>query len=155
MLSNLSYPTLIALILIKQATRVLQQKDTFGATNQRRKVVLPDAIKISAFSENTLRSLKGKTGIDKNLIARIAISRSLGNEYRQISPDIDSNGDRYPKSILLGEFAIVYDLLLANLHEKNFQTDDMSLELVNHLESGLSGLRGVPSLQGLLDQITR
>ena len=115
--------------------------------------MLSDTIRVSATAEKMLRDLKHRTGLDKNILARIAISKSIGEQFKHISTTVKADGDRYPKSILLGNYADLYDLLLADLHSKDFNTDELSDELRNHLENGLSGLRGTKRISELLARI--
>ena len=115
--------------------------------------MLSETIRISATSEKMLRDIKNRTGVDKNVIARMAICKSIGEEFKHISPEITADGDRYPKTILLGNFADLYDLLLADLHSKDLNEDELSNELRNHLQNGLSSFRGVKKLSELVKRL--
>ncbi len=115
--------------------------------------MLPESIKISKTAEDHLRQLKAKTKLDKNEVARLAIARSIEEKYDHINAELPSDGDRYPKSILLGDYAELYELLIADLHNKDHHQDDVTIELLNHLENGLGGLRTAKNLSDLLTRV--
>jgi len=114
---------------------------------------LPNRIRLSQASSEQLTSLKAKSGITPNILARIAFSLSLKSDFdfRQLTPQ--SDGLEINLGTLLGEHAQLYELLL--LEDSNAaSSEELSLALVSHIENGLAYMRAVKSLNGLIKTIS-
>ena len=81
-------------------------------------------IKISEDATNKLRSLKSKTGLTPNPLARIALCYSLENESVTSLIPTDENGQEFNRFTLTGE----YDLYFLSLIKERCVRDGLDPE---------------------------
>jgi DNA sulfur modification protein DndE len=114
--------------------------------------MLPAQIRLSKQASEQLKQLKERTGISRNVLARLALSRSISDEfnYKTLAINLDGMDLHTPK--LLGDYAEFYEKLLMELH--NIETShELTFALATHIENGLNHLKNVRDLSELLSQI--
>lgn len=116
--------------------------------------MLPNRIYLSKTASEQLKWLKGRTGITPNILARLALARSIkdGFNYKQ-KKNLVLDGLEFQMPTLLGEYALLYEKLLIELHQLN-NTDDLTVVLAAHIENGLASLRRAKDLGELLSQLS-
>ena len=99
--------------------------------------MLPNRIHTSKSAQDLMSLLKQRTGVTPNLIARLAIAKSIesGFDYRTVSPDND--GQELNMSVLFGDLASYYEHLLIESHGIH-EASDISKALIAHVDNGLS-----------------
>jgi DNA sulfur modification protein DndE len=119
--------------------------------------MLPQRIRLSEQATKQLEQLKTRTGISSNILARLALSHSIGekNDKSKVISEpkkLDLKGIELEISQLLGEYSEFYERLLAQLHGVE-TTYEFSLILAIHIENGLNAIKNVQDLSELLSQI--
>lgn len=112
--------------------------------------MLPSRVKISQQSTDKLRYLKSQTGLTPNILARIAmmlaIKDSSGIENAGVS---DGEGQEFNKSVLFGEHAEVYDVLINQyIHDQKI---DMPIQhaIVSLIEVGVHKMGHLKSVEDI------
>jgi DNA sulfur modification protein DndE len=119
--------------------------------------MLPQRIRLSEQATKQLEQLKTRTGISSNILARLALSHSIGeksDKTKVISePEkLNLKGIELEIPQLLGEYSEFYEKLLAQLYSIE-TTHEFSLVLAIHIENGLNAIKNVQDLSELLSQI--
>lgn len=75
--------------------------------------MLPNRVRLSQKATDKLRNLKGTTGLTPNILARIAIMLAIkdGTGLGNVGVS-DHEGQELSQSVLFGEHAIVYDVMI-------------------------------------------
>ncbi|TFZ03379.1 DNA sulfur modification protein DndE [Ramlibacter rhizophilus] len=107
--------------------------------------MLPKRLKISKSASDTLRVLKGRTGLTPNLVCRMALLLSLEEGAGGGSRRIDEFGSEFNAPTLFGEFGFVFEGLLRQVHGR-LDAKDVPLIVASHIDSGLERLRKSRSL---------
>jgi len=114
---------------------------------------LPNRIRLSKTASDQLRLLKSRTGLTPNILARIALILSVRAEHDPWQREVDMEGLEINLPTLLGEYAQLYELLLAKTSRAQ-TSQELTRALVSHVDGGLHSLRGVKNLHGFVEQIT-
>jgi DNA sulfur modification protein DndE len=115
--------------------------------------MLPNRIHLSKIASEQLKLLKGRTGITPNILARIALARSIKEGFNyKLKEDMTLDGLEFQMPTLLGEYALLYERLLVELHQFE-NSNDLTLALAAHIENGLASIRSVKDLGELLSQL--
>lgn len=117
-----------------------------------RPFMLPNRICISKTASEQLKLLKARTGITPNILARMALVRSIKEKFDYTLKEVASDGLEFQMSSLLGEYALLYEKLLMELHAIP-DHHELSKALAAHIENGLSYIKNVKDLKDLLNQI--
>ena len=114
--------------------------------------MLPNRVPTSKFAQDQMSLIKQRTGITPNLIARLAIAKSIESkfDYKSINPDKD--GKPLTMSTLLGDLSLYYEHLLLDLHGIS-DPNDVTDALVAHIDNGLGSFRNVKNIRDLLDRL--
>lgn len=115
--------------------------------------MLPNRIHLTKQASEQLKFLKARTGITPNILARIALARSLkeGYDYTQ-HEDLVLDGLEFLIPTLLGDYALLYERLLIERHRIK-DSQQLALAIVAHIENGLGGIRNVRDFGELLGQL--
>lgn len=114
--------------------------------------MLPNRMQLSRQTEEQLKKLKGYTGINPNVSARLAFFRSVESNFRY-SPERDSkklDGSLVLDKITwLGETLHATELVLKMLYPQMAQKDIIKAWAA-HVEDGIAALRNHRSLKDLM-----
>jgi DNA sulfur modification protein DndE len=111
--------------------------------------MFPSRFRISQRATESLKALKGRTGVTPNILCRIAFVLSLRDGSRGGDQDFELNGSEFNTPTLFGEYALVYECLMRQVHG-SLETKDMQRVVAGHIEAGLEHLKRVRSLGELL-----
>jgi Domain of unknown function (DUF1832). len=114
--------------------------------------MLPNRIHTSKTARDQLHLIKQRTGVTPNLIARLAIARSIEQRFDYKTTEPDANGLEFNISTLLGEQALLYERLLVELHGTE-DVAELSRALVSHLDNGLGCFKGIRDINDLLARL--
>ena len=86
--------------------------------------MLPNRVKFSQKATDKLRMLKMRTGLTPNILARVAITLALKEKSDLSNAGVaDNDGQELNKSVLFGEHADVYDVLIQQyIHDNQIVT---------------------------------
>lgn len=113
--------------------------------------MLPKRLKISKSATDTLKMLKGRTGVTPNLICRIALLLSLEDGPKGGTRSISEFGSELNMPTLFGEFAFLFEALIREVHGP-LDVKQCSAVIVSHIDSGLERLRKSKNVLELLQQ---
>jgi DNA sulfur modification protein DndE len=111
--------------------------------------MLPNRFRISQRATESLKTLKGRTGVTPNILCRIAFVLSLRDGPRGGDLDLELNGSEFNTPTLFGDYALVYECLMRQLHG-SLEGKEMQRIVAAHIETGLEHLKRVRSLGELL-----
>ena len=115
--------------------------------------MLPNRIHLSKTASEQLKFLKARTGITPNVLARIALVRSIKEKFDYTLKEVSSDGLEFQMPTLLGEYSLLYEKLLIELHAIQ-EPHELARALAAHIENGLSYIRNVRDLKDLLRQVS-
>ncbi len=82
--------------------------------------MLPNRVRFSQKATDKLRMMKGRTGLTPNILARIAIMLALKESGDLSNAGVaDNEGQELNKSVLFGEHADVYDVMIHQYFHDN------------------------------------
>lgn len=111
--------------------------------------MLPKRLRISHNATETLKLLKARTGVTPNIVCRMALLISLENGPDGGQAQPDQNGSEFNAVTLFGEFALLLDALLTQVHGPLTSKEKVD-KIVSHIDDGLSTLRKSRSLTELI-----
>ena len=85
--------------------------------------MLPNRITLSKLATGKLQYIKNKTGVTPNILARIAIMRSIEDESSLTNAGVeDSDGQVLGRDVLFGDHSAVYDVVINQfIHDKKIE----------------------------------
>lgn len=112
--------------------------------------MLPNRVKLSKSATDRLRNIKIQTGLTPNIVARIAIMLSLkdGSSLRNVSP-ADTDGQELNKSVLFGDHADVYDVLITQYIHDHGIKQPVQKTVSSLVEAGIHKMGHVKKLADL------
>lgn len=110
--------------------------------------MLPKRLRISKTATDTLKMLKGRTGLTPNLVCRIALLLSLEDGPRGGLRTIEDFGSELNMPTLFGEFAFLFEALVREVHGK-LDAKQCAAVIVSHIDNGLDRLRKSKSILDL------
>ena len=112
--------------------------------------MLPKRMKISKASADTLKLIKGRTGVTPNLVCRMALVLSLEDGPRGGSKQCDLNGNEFNGPTLFGEHGLLFECLIREVHGA-LDSKQCAAVIASHIEAGLDRLRKAKSLLELIE----
>jgi DNA sulfur modification protein DndE len=112
--------------------------------------MLPKRLRISQLSTDTLKILKGKTGLTPNIVCRMALVLSLEAGASGGTSKVDQSGSEFNAPTLFGEFGTLFEALITQVHGA-LDTKEMADVIASHIEDGLGSLRKSGSLLELIE----
>jgi DNA sulfur modification protein DndE len=112
--------------------------------------MLPKRLRISQSATDTLKLLKARTGLTPNIVCRIALILSLENGPTGGLRATDQVGSDFNSSTLFGEFEVMFDTLILDVHGY-LNAKDKTDAIVSHIDDGLSQLRKSKTLKELIE----
>ncbi len=112
--------------------------------------MLPKRMKISKSSADSLKMLKGRTGVTPNLICRIALLLSIEDGEQGGHRTCDQDGNEFNSSTLFGDHGLLFECLLRELHGE-LDTKACASTIASHIEVGLDRLRKSKTLLELVE----
>lgn len=112
--------------------------------------MLPKRMRISKSSADTLKLIKGRTGVTPNLVCRIALLMSLEDGSRGGSKQCDQDGNEFNSPTLFGEHGLLFECLIREVHGP-LDPKQCAATIASHIEVGLDRLRKAKSLLELIE----
>lgn len=102
--------------------------------------MLPKRMRISKSAADTLKLIKGRTGVTPNLVCRIALILSLEDGPRGGTKQCDQEGNEFNAPTLFGEHGVLFECLLRDVHGL-LDPKECAAVVSSHIEAGLDRLR--------------
>lgn len=112
--------------------------------------MLPKRMKISKAAADTLKLIKGRTGVTPNLVCRIALVLSLEDGERGGTKVCDQDGNEFNSPTLFGEHALLFECLILEVHGR-LDPKRCAAVISSHIETGLDRLRKSKNLLELIE----
>ena len=114
--------------------------------------MLPNRVKFSKTATDKLRYMKSNTGLTPNVLARMAIMLALKDDSSlQNSGVADSDGQELNKSVLFGDHAHVYEVMVNQYIHDNDIDQPMQQIIASLVEVGVHKMGHVKNLYDLCD----
>ena len=110
--------------------------------------MLPNRIRMSKKATSKFAFIKGKTGLTPNILARLAIMLAINEGSNLVNASVsDQDGQELSQSVLFGEHALFYDLLI-NQYIHDYELFDYSTNdvIVRMIEIGAFRMGHIRSL---------
>jgi len=109
--------------------------------------MLPNRVRLSTKSTQKMQYLKSKTGITPNILSRIAIMLAIKEGGNLKNSGVENyDGQVLDKSVLFGEHAEVYDVLINQyIHEYDIDLD-IQKTITSLVEVGVHKMGHIKSL---------
>ena len=111
--------------------------------------MLPKRMRISQTASDSLKMLKGRTGLTPNLVCRMALLMSLEEGPRGGRKVQELAGSEFNAPTLFGEFGQLFEALVRQVHG-DLDVKHCALVIASHIDDGLDRLRKSRSLGDLL-----
>lgn len=111
--------------------------------------MLPKRMHISKGATETLRMMKGRTGLTPNIVCRLALVKSLEEGKAGGLKKPDMAGSEFNAPTLFGEHSAVFEALIRQVHG-HVDVRAIPLLLASHIDHGLERLRRARTLGELL-----
>lgn len=96
-------------------------------------------VRFSTEADNRLRMLKGRTGLDNNIICRLGLCLSFEEAGEPRSDSSDMSAREINRYVLLGEYDPLFVALLRTRHPEHcHDADALAAIFVRHLHRGIS-----------------
>ncbi|NOY72397.1 MAG: DndE family protein [Gammaproteobacteria bacterium] len=114
--------------------------------------MLPNRVKFSKTATDKLRYMKANTGLTPNILARMAIMLALKDRNSLQNAGVaDSDGQELNKSVLFGDHAHVYEVMIKQFVHDNNVDQSMQQIISSLVEVGVHKMGHVKSLSDLCD----
>ena len=111
---------------------------------------LPNRIKLSKKATDRLRTLRQRTGVTPNVLARIAIMRALETSTDLSNSGVnDAAGQELNRDVLFGDLAEYFELLIQYYVEKNDIAEPIRDVVVALIEIGVHKISHVKTVSEL------
>lgn len=112
--------------------------------------MLPNRVKFSKTATDKLRYMKSNTGLTPNILARMAIMLALKDDSSLRNAGVaDSDGQELNKSVLFGDHAYVYEVMINQFIHDNKIDQPMQRVISSLVEVGVHKMGHVKSLSDL------
>lgn len=113
--------------------------------------MLPNRVSLSTNATGKLRYMKQNTGLTPNILSRIAIMKAIeaGGSLRNAGVQ-DSEGQVLSRDVLFGDYAEVYDVMLAQYVHENEIDIPMQDVISALIEIGVHKMGHVKKIQDLV-----
>ena len=114
-------------------------------------MILPSRIKLSRVTTIKFQTIKNKTGITPNILARIALMKAIesGSDFKNSKME-DTDGQELNRDVLFGEYANSYEILLRQ-YINEYHAGDQITDVVSALiEIGSHKMGHIRSIQELV-----
>jgi DNA sulfur modification protein DndE len=107
--------------------------------------MLPKRLRISKAATDTLKVIKGRTGLTPNLVCRVALLLSLEEGTPGGQRPLPELGSEFNAPTLFGEFGFLFEALLRQAHG-SMNPKECATVIASHIDHGLERLRKSRSL---------
>lgn len=111
--------------------------------------MFPNRFRISKRATDTLKLIKGRTGLTPNILCRIALALSLRDGARDGEVKVDLEGSEFNTPTLFGDHHLVYECLIRQVHGALGAKDIQSV-VAAHIDAGVDQLKRVRTLSDIL-----
>ena len=138
--------------ITKQKAQVALRWDIFGHHIMRRVKLkyLPNEIVLSTKVTNKFSLIKQKTGITPNIIARVAILKTLELNPKPINLELpESLHQKIPIDVAFGEYQDVFNFGIKEYVENHSYSGDIKELITNLIETGSYKIGNIKKFQDL------
>ncbi len=111
--------------------------------------MLPKRMKVSKLASDTLKMLKGRTGVTPNIVCRMALLISLEDGAQGGNHSCDQSGNEFNAPTLFGEHSLLFECLLREVHGE-LDPKQCAGVIASHIETGLDRIRKSKNLLDLV-----
>lgn len=112
--------------------------------------MLPNRVKFSKTATDKLRYIKSNTGLTPNILARMAIMLALKDDSSLRNAGVaDSDGQELNKSVLFGDHAHVYEVMINQFIHDNNIDQPIQKVIASLVEVGVHKMGHVKNLSDL------
>lgn len=111
--------------------------------------MLPKRMRISKAASDTLKLLKGRTGVTPNIVCRMALLMSLEDGQQGGTHVCDQGGNEFNAPTLFGEHGLLFECLLREVHGE-LDSKQCAAVISSHIDTSLDQLRKSKSLLDLV-----
>ena len=109
--------------------------------------MLPNRVRLSTTATHKMQYMKGQTGITPNILARVAIMLAINEGSNLKNAGVsDFDGQVLEKSVLFGEHADVYDVLINQYIIENKIDIDTQKTIASLVEIGVHKMGHIKNL---------
>ncbi|MET0002062.1 MAG: DndE family protein [Candidatus Thiodiazotropha sp.] len=114
--------------------------------------MLPDRVKLSKTATDKLRNMKANTGLTPNILARIAIMLAIKDGSTLTNAGVaDAEGQELNKSVLFGEYANTYEVLINQFIHDNDIEQPIQQTIAALVEIGVHKIGHVKNISDLCE----
>ena len=111
--------------------------------------MLPNRVHISKRASEQVKQIKFRTGVNPNILCRIALTVSLEEGFKAEIDSTDLVGLEFNLPTLFGEAVSVYEALIRQVYgEQNLKNAE--LILAAHIDHGLDKIKRVKNLNDII-----
>src|SRR5690349_11455989 len=121
---------------MRSRERVFLKRATSGSSILRINDMLPNRLRISRHSADTVKLLKSRTGLTPNLRCRVALTLSLEGGHTGGEQPTDLEGSEFNLPTLFGEHVTAYECLLRHVHGV-VEGRALNFIVAAHIDNGL------------------
>lgn len=111
--------------------------------------MLPNRMRISKVATDSLKILKGRTGLTPNIVCRMALLVSLEDGARGGLRTVELVGSEFNGPTLFGEFGLFFEAVIRQVHGQ-LDPKQCAAVIASHIDDGLERLRKSRSLADLV-----
>ena len=116
--------------------------------------ILPLEIALSTKQTNRFSSIKSRTGITPNIMARIAILKALEDNIEPDKLEKASNlSQKIPRDIAFGDFIDLFDFAISHYTKKYNYSGDVRELISNLIETGAHKIGNIQNISEIRDKI--
>ena len=116
--------------------------------------ILPLEIALSYKQTNRFSSIKSRTGVTPNIIARIAILKALEENIEPDKLEKASNlSQKIPRDIAFGDFIDLFDFAISHYTKKYNYSGDVRELISNLIETGAHKIGNIQNISEIRDKI--
>ena len=111
--------------------------------------MLPNRFRISQRATETLKQIKGRSGVTPNILCRMALVLSLREGRQAAAQRIELDGSEFNTPTLFGDYPLVYESLIRQVHGP-LDGKEIQRVVAAHIDAGVDQLKRVRRLGDLL-----
>ena len=116
--------------------------------------ILPLEIALSYKQTNRFSSIKSRTGVTPNIMARIAILKALEDNIEPDKLEKASNlSQKIPRDIAFGDFIDLFDFAISHYTKKYSYSGDVRELISNLIETGAHKIGNIKNITDFRDNI--
>ena len=115
--------------------------------------MLPNRFRISHRATETLKQIKGRTGVTPNILCRMALVLSLREGQQAGIRKVELDGSEFNTPTLFGDLPLAYECLIRQVHG-SLDGKEIQQIVAAHIDAGVDHLKRVRTLADLLSFVS-